>query len=326
MECSERDINTSKLVCWGRLSESPLFNPDYKQARETRERFQQCLSSVSHSNRRFKPTGRPTAVQTNFLLAPILKVTGPRRKSSAPAYDATPSVHRTETEVNVIDVLHKRHWAAVQKNKIGFMSLLLKLGRSPSPSIESLTSLTKEDINDVNDTSSEGSWFSTPRDTPLPVFPTRERTKLPLLRRPTISKADPLPINDEYSVELSKHIDLKALPFKKTGEAFKFYDTHYPLILTKTMYDGERCGTPSKRVRTPESPVSLMIHRQRKLNKRLIELEAMMETLENQTEDCEFMTELHSDTFNPTKWKWNTVDVVGLRRRYTIDASLSEMP
>ena len=161
--------------------------------------------------------------------------------------------------------------------------------------------------------------------TPLPVFLRRPRTDTLLLRRPLIEKVVPLPVDDDIFEAFSKSIDLRPLPFKKTADSFKFYETHFPLILSMITKDDERISNPNKRSRTPDSPMTIMIQRQRLLNQRLVDLDCMMVDMENETEDCLFVTELHDPVFNPTTWKWNKVDVGALRRRYTIDASLQNM-
>lgn len=170
-----------------------------------------------------------------------------------------------------------------------------------------------------------GSLITSNASTPLPEPRRREPTSVFLFRRPTIEKPISLSEEDELFIALTKSIDLKALPFKKQADSYKFYETHFPLILTGMSKEAERCNTPSRRSRTPESPMNILINRQRALNMRLIEQETLMQQLERETEDVEFVTELHNPIFNPTKWPWNKIDVGGLRRRYTIDASLRDM-
>lgn len=158
--------------------------------------------------------------------------------------------------------------------------------------------------------------------TPLPVFKRRMPTETFLFRRPTIEKPIPLKVGDDIFDVFVKSIELKALPFKKNVESYRFYKTNFPLLLTRITQDAERCPTPNRRAKTP--PISAMINRKREMNQRIVELEFMMEVMEKETEDCMFVTELHSPVFDPTSWPWNKVDVDGLRRRYTIDASLRD--
>lgn len=169
-----------------------------------------------------------------------------------------------------------------------------------------------------------GSCPGSDLSTQLPVFKRRMPTETFLFRRPTIEKPIPLKIGDNIFDVFVKSIELKALPFKKTVESYRFYKTNFPLLLTKIAKDAERCSTPNRRARTPESPMSIMINRKREMNERIVELEFMMAVMEKETEDCKFVTELHSPVFDPTSWPWNKVDVEGLRRRYTIDASLRD--
>jgi len=144
-----------------------------------------------------------------------------------------------------------------------------------------------------------------------------------LFRRPTIEHSLPLPKDHDVFLLLTKTIDLKAIPFKKTSESYEYYKTHFPLLLVANVQEVERCTTPSKRTRTPESPLTLMINRQRWLHMRLADLDCMVDQLKRETDDdTAFVTELYSGVFDPTTWPWNKIDVGGLRRRYTIDYSV----
>ena len=165
--------------------------------------------------------------------------------------------------------------------------------------------------------------ISSTASTPLPQFPERSPTEKTLLRRPTIYRAEPLKTDDELFAAFANMTQLKPLTFKRNADSYRFYRRYYPLILQK---HEERKGSPSRRSRTPDSPMTVMIQRKLELNERLTELDAMMDNLEKtQPDDYPFKTELRSPIFNPTEWPWTKSDPAGMRRRYTMEAIFREI-
>ena len=174
---------------------------------------------------------------------------------------------------------------------------------------------------------SDTSLYST-KSTPLPVLLARKPTEKLLLRRPNIYKAEPLKRNDELFEAYAKMSELKLLKFDKTADSYKFYLRHFPLLLQKQTDDDQRTGTPTRRgTASPESPMSAMIKRKTDLNKRLTELEAMVDKMEKATEpdDVKFQTELRSPVFDPTSWPFTKVDHKRMLRRYTVDQVLKDI-
>ena len=166
------------------------------------------------------------------------------------------------------------------------------------------------------------------RSTPLPVLQDRKPTEKLLLRRPGIYTAEPLKRNEALFEVLAKMSEFKLLQFNKTADSYKFYLQHFPLILQKQISDDQRTVTPTRRsTASPDSPMSAMVQRKTDLNKRLADLEEMVDDMENATEpdDVQFCTELRSSVFDPTSWPFTAVDHKGMLRRYTIDAVLRDL-
>ena len=173
-------------------------------------------------------------------------------------------------------------------------------------------------INVTSTGSSDNEFTSSTSSTPLPIF--NEKF---LMRKPCIKKAEPLKKDDELFIAFYQMTQLRPLVFQKTADSYKFYGSNFPLILEK-LIDEERSSTPSSR-RTLTPPMDIMIKRRLILNKRLTDLEEMMDAMEKETEDTPFKTELNGSVFDPTKWPFAKIDPAGMRRRYTIDATLKEI-
>ena len=167
------------------------------------------------------------------------------------------------------------------------------------------------------------------RSTPLPVLQDRKPTERVLLRRPSMYKAEPLKRHEALFDVLAKMTEFKLLQFQKATDSYKFYLNHYPLILQKEHSGEHRTVTPPTRRDTisPDSPMSIMVQRKANLNKRLTDLEAMVDDMENETEsdDVPFRTELRSSVFDPTSWPFAKVDHKCMLRRFTIDAVLRDL-
>lgn len=326
MEIDNDTSTTQAIIRWNRLYERAPFNENYKQAFENKKKVQRFDNFSSPVYRRQRqPPGPVKAQNKHFRLAPflaeeeLLLQTNHGSKIVTVISDAGTSLCVDDGRIQLPSFPKKLSTRQLWIIFAGRTKLLTRTSPEYPESPDS-AELQSRDLH-----SEMSMWTSSEMSTPLPVFLRRPPTEMFLYRRPTIGVANALPVGDEFFVELSKTIDLKALPFKKTADSFKFYETHFPLLLTRISLEGERCTTPSKRSRTPESPMSVMIQRQRQLHQRLVDLECMMDAMAKETEDCKFVTELYDPIFDPTKWTWNKLDVVGLRRRYTIDASLREM-
>lgn len=131
---------------------------------------------------------------------------------------------------------------------------------------------------------------------------TRQTAMMPL--RPTLKKAMPLQVSDPLFTVFHKTINLRLLPFGRSTDAFKFYTTHYPLLLCKI--PSTRSSTPSPRKRrTSESPMSAIIYRKQDLRERMGELNLLLDQLEEEDSQQNFVTELRDDIFDPTTYSWN---------------------
>lgn len=153
----------------------------------------------------------------------------------------------------------------------------------------------------------------------------RAPTKTFLLLRPTVEKSLPVETTDDLFTIFRKSISLKILRFDRSEDAFKFYATHFPLMLTTITCEGERTPTPKNR-RRPVSPMTFMINRKKELNEKVIQLDVQLDDLERETEDdCEFETELRHEIFDPTQWSFSTIDAIVMARRYTITEMIKEI-
>lgn len=297
-----------KILFQIRLDENRIFNKHCRKVLEDKDKLQRLPeSSILLCRKQQVPPGPRRAQAVHFRLAPLLTVhegETSKQMSDSNAWTVTGSCGKDRFPSFPERTSSRQTW-------MRRMSLW-----KPTPDVSRSSPSPTATCSDSYPTSGS--------NTPLPVFRKREPTETFLIRRPTIDKPIPLKIQDEIFNHFVQSTELKALPFKKTMDSFNFYKNNFPLLLTKITHDSDRCSTPSRSSKTSESLMGTMINRKREMNQRIVELEFMMEAMEKETEDCKFVTELHSPVFDPTTWPWNVIDVKGLRRRYTIDASLKD--
>ena len=160
-----------------------------------------------------------------------------------------------------------------------------------------------------------------------PCFRRRFPTNSFLPLRPTVEKTTPLHLSDDLFQLFVKAIPLQGLPFDSNLAAIRFYQSHFPLLLSTVDFDRERTPTPLRKRRTPESPMLEMIARKKALKEKITELEVALEEIENEEgEEGTLITELYDDTFNPCNWYWNrVVDTHGMNKILTVDQLLKQM-
>ncbi|KAL4232514.1 hypothetical protein ACF0H5_007206 [Mactra antiquata] len=320
MEDSVIDRSIQNVLRWTRLKENYITNPEAGKAlkiKDTLIKTERPYSIVYHA--KHEVPGLLPAQRQHFRLTPLTALQDvPFELGNCPGKTGT--VFSDLNAWSRQEHISRFHTSRPSTRPINYPTrqTINQPTQQKTPTKERLGSA-------VSTRSTSRQSDNSTSSTPLPVFRRREPTSVFLFRRPIVEQPIPLTEDDELFVALAKTIDLKALPFKKQAESYLFYETYYPLLLTAMSKDTERANTPNRRARTPDSPMTIMINRQRALNMRLVEQDSLMEKLERETEDCDFVTELHDNIFNPTKWTWNKIDVSGLRRRYTIDASLKEM-
>lgn len=174
------------------------------------------------------------------------------------------------------------------------------------------TTVSTSDVSEQAPMSPEESriWHDDRRRAPTPTF---------LILRPLVHKPLPLVMTDGVFQIFERSVDLIVLPFDRSADAFKFYATHFPLLLRVNPVGADRTPSPKKRSRTPESPVTAFFSRKKGLIERLAELDYLLEVAEEETDDdCTFVTELRDETFIPTEWPWNKNDTSRLLKRYSI--------
>lgn len=162
----------------------------------------------------------------------------------------------------------------------------------------------------------------------LTSFKDRQPTERTLLRRPTVRKAESLELEDELFEAFVNITQLRVLKFKKFSETYKFYQTHYPILLEKLVVEEQSSGTmPRRHTIAHDSPTSFMFKRKLELNYRLTEMESLLDKLEETTEpgDVKFKTVLRNPVFDPTSWPWAKEDKARMMRRYTMEALYKEI-
>jgi hypothetical protein len=255
--------------------------------------------------------GPPSAQYVNFRLAPLFKeqnTSSAKHLSDANTWTVTGKSEKLP-EFPIRNSTRETWLKLLSKLDIGVVSY----SRSPISSPIPTPSMR-----------SDSSYSTSSSVTPIPIFKRRIPTATFLIRRPTIEPPLPLKIDEELFESIVNSFELRALPFKRSTESYKFYITHFPLLL-KGIRNPERCSTPGRKSKSPDGSMSALIARKREMNEKIVELEYMMKEMEYATDtDCKFVTELESAVFDPTTWDWNKVDVAGLKRRYTLEAMNDE--
>lgn len=125
-----------------------------------------------------------------------------------------------------------------------------------------------------------------------------------LLRRPAVRPTNPLADTDPLFFKYTQTIDLKPKVFKTPQEQEAYYEDKYPLLLHANPSDAKTPRKPkeTKKAEVIEDPA---LERRLTVISRLGYLKEAVDGLENETDDCEFLTELRDPVFDPTNFPWN---------------------
>jgi hypothetical protein len=125
-----------------------------------------------------------------------------------------------------------------------------------------------------------------------------------LLRRPAVRPTSPITDADPLFFKFTQTIDLKPKVFKTPQEQEIYYEDKYPLLLHANPSDAKTPRKP-KEVKKAEVIEDPSLERRLTVISRLGNLKDAVDGLENDTDDCEFLTELRDPVFDPTSFPWN---------------------
>ena len=125
----------------------------------------------------------------------------------------------------------------------------------------------------------------------------------PLLRRPATRSPLPVTKEDPLFDEFAKSITLRQKKFRTPIEQNRYYEINYPLLLHANATDTKPDALPKPP--TPDLADNEELQRKLNVRSRVDNLEELVNTLEEETTDIDFRTELRDGVFDPTSYEWN---------------------
>ncbi|KAK6178952.1 hypothetical protein SNE40_011422 [Patella caerulea] len=127
-----------------------------------------------------------------------------------------------------------------------------------------------------------------------------------LLRQPTTMVPPPILETEETFQSLANSIILRSIVIEDSqAKTFRFYSSHYPLLLEKSRGEEDSNKILNRRNVVRETREQLAERRSVELNRRIEGLHSDLKQLEHEMTDGVFTTELRNQYFDPRIWPWN---------------------